>query len=262
MSDKWQELLDSDFLDMWMVADSDGTGLLAVSAEWPDGAREALTEDFSQFVDELWSCLDSLVAESVSMFSVRRRPRDPERPRFFPMADSEEGLAALLDESCLDGILRTQYKIIVDVQPFWGTYEDPRIQSVRTGLVRLLDWRTRLDEGSQVGAWVTPVEPTVHVEPPLEAQIFEVRGPGELVDERDVARFRLTGHEPGVPVRGQAGSYVDLGFGDGFEPADVEDTFEHRTEGVLDAVARLMAMFTKLAHQVPGSRRCGGCRIS
>jgi hypothetical protein len=146
----WQGLLDSDFLDTWMVAENDDMGCLAISAEWSDGAREDLTEDFSRFVDELWSCLDSLVVESVSMFSVRRRPRDPERPRFFPMADSEEGLAALLAESCLDGILRTQYRIVVDAQPFWGTHENPHIQCVRTGLAWLLDWRTRPDEGSQV----------------------------------------------------------------------------------------------------------------
>jgi hypothetical protein len=167
------------------------------------------------------------------------------------MADSEEGLAALLAESCLDGILRTQYRIVVDAQPFWGTHENPYVRYVRVGLVRLLDWRTRLDAGSQVGAWATPVEPTVHVEPPVELQSFEVCAPGELVGERDIARFRLNTYEPGAPASCQAGSYVDLGF----EPVDVEDTFERQTEGVLDAVVQLIAMFTELVQEVPGSRR-------
>ncbi len=56
-------------------------------------------------------------------------------------------------------------------------------------------------------------------------------------------------------MTGRSGSFVDLGFAEGFEPADVEDTFEHRTSLVLDAVARLVAMFAKLASAVPGARR-------
>jgi hypothetical protein len=243
------------FLFERTIVVNDGSGRLVVAAEWPENAREVLTGEFSDFVNELWSCLDSLVIETVAMFSVRRRPRDPDRPRFFPMADSAQGLAALLGESCLDGILRTQYRIVVDAQPFWGTHEDPRIQCVRTGLEWLLDWRVRLDEGSQVGAWLTPVEPALHVDPPIEVQSIDVCAAGELVDERDVARFRLHGYEPGMDVNGQVGSYVDLGFADGFDPSSVDDTFEHRTGVVLEAVTRLMAVFAELARQVPGSRR-------
>ncbi|GAB3901273.1 hypothetical protein GCM10029964_089840 [Kibdelosporangium lantanae] len=255
VASKWQELLDSDFLDTQVVIEDHGVGSLVVSADWPDGSREALTEQFSEFVDGLWSCLDSLVNESVSMFSVRQRLRAPERPRFFPMADSEDGLAALLEESCLDGVLHAQYKVIVDAQPFWGAHENPHIQNVRTALAQLLDWRTRLDEGSQVGAWVTPVEPTLQIAPPIEVQNFDVCGPGELLDRRDIVHFRLANYAPSASVQGQAGSYVDLAFADGFEPTDAEDTFQRRTKNVLDAVLQLMAMFTELVHQVPGSRQ-------
>ncbi|MFD1044186.1 hypothetical protein ACFQ1S_00535 [Kibdelosporangium lantanae] len=171
------------------------------------------------------------------------------------MADSEDGLAALLEESCLDGVLHAQYKVIVDAQPFWGAHENPHIQNVRTALAQLLDWRTRLDEGSQVGAWVTPVEPTLQIAPPIEVQNFDVCGPGELLDRRDIVHFRLANYAPSASVQGQAGSYVDLAFADGFEPTDAEDTFQRRTKNVLDAVLQLMAMFTELVHQVPGSRQ-------
>lgn len=255
MADMWRRLLDSGLLDERTIVVNDGSGRLVVAAEWPEDTRDALTGQFSDFVNELWSCLDSLVIETVSMFSVRRRPRNRDRPRFFPMADSVEGLAALLDESCLDGVLTTQYRIVVDSQPFWGTHEDPRIQRVRTGLGWLLDWRVRIDEGAQVSAWLTPVEPAVHVDPPVEVQSIDVCAAGELVDERDVARFRLHGYKPGMGVYGQVGSYVDLGFADGFEPSGVDDTFEHRTGLVIEAVTRLMAVFAELARQVPGSRR-------
>ncbi|MFC4859382.1 hypothetical protein [Actinophytocola glycyrrhizae] len=255
LADEWQALLDAGLVEARADVDDDGAGRLVAVAHWPEGAREILTGLYSDLVDELWACLDSLIAESVQMFSVRQRLRDPERPRFFPMSDSQEGFAELLEESCVDGLLRTQYRVVVDAQPFWGSHENPNVRSVRSALARLLEWRTALDDDAKVGAWVTPVEPQVSVDGPTEVQSVELAAPGEVVDEREVARFRLVGYESGVEVIGGAGSFVDLGFAEGFEPADVEDTFEHRTNLVLDAVARLVAMFANLAGEVPGARR-------
>jgi hypothetical protein len=254
LAEKWQALLDAGLMEARADVDDDGTGRLVAVAHWPEGAREILTGLCSDLVDELWASLDSLIAESVQMFSVRQRLRDPDRPRFFPMADSEEGLTELLAESCVDGLLRTQYRVVVDAQPFWGSHENPHVRSVRSALARLLEWRAALDDGAKVGAWVTPVEPQVSVNEPAEVQNVELSAPGEVADEREVARFRIVGYESGVEVIGGAESFVDLGLAEGFEPADVEDTFEHRTNIVLAAVARLVAMFANLAGEVPGAR--------
>jgi hypothetical protein len=119
------------------------------------------------------------------MFSVGQRLRNPERPRYFPMADSEEGFKALLDESCINGVLTRQSEIVIDCQPFWGVHDDDRIQRFRAGLRLLLEWATCLDDGSMVGAWVTPV----HVTPPVVLQSLEPSSLGELVNDRDVARY-------------------------------------------------------------------------
>ncbi len=120
LADEWQGLRGAGLMEARADVDDNGTGRLVAVAHWPGDARDILTGLFSDFVDELWACLDSLIVESVQMFSVRRRLRDPQRPRFFPMADSEEGFAALLGESCVDGVLRTQYRVVVAAQPFWG----------------------------------------------------------------------------------------------------------------------------------------------
>lgn len=110
--ERWSEILDEGIVDVSVSCGSDGIGAIAVHAAWPDGSRERLTELFQEVVDRLWDCLDSLIEESVEMFSVRQRVRDPQQPRFFPVADSDEGLADLLAASCLDGILRAQYRLI------------------------------------------------------------------------------------------------------------------------------------------------------
>lgn len=170
------------------------------------------------------------------------------------MADSEEGLTALLDESCLDGVLTRQSAMVIDCQPFWGVHGDDRIQRFRTGLRLLLEWTTCLDDGSMVGAWVTPVKPQLHVTPPVVVQSLEPSSPGELVDDRDVARYTLSGYEYGRDVFGQAGSYIDLGFAEGYQPATDEDTFDHRVNLVIDVVTRFVVSFEWLADQIPGSR--------
>ncbi|MGH3972441.1 MAG: hypothetical protein ACRDS9_03830, partial [Pseudonocardiaceae bacterium] len=188
-------------------------------------------------------------------FSVRQRLRNPERPRYFPMADSEEGLKALLDEFCLDGVLTRQSEMVIDCQPFWGVHDDDRIQRFRTGLRVLLEWTSYLDGGSMVGAWITPIKPQLHVTPPVVIQSLEPSSPGELVDNRDVARYTLSGYEVGIDVFGQAGSYIDLGFADGYQPATDEDTFDQRLNLVIDVVTRFVVSFEWLADQVPGSRR-------
>ncbi|MDQ2882874.1 MAG: hypothetical protein M3Y48_17285 [Actinomycetota bacterium] len=237
-----------------MVTNDDGTGRISALADWPDGSREALTELFATCLDELWACLDSLITESVTIFSVRQSLRNPERPRYFPMADSEEGLEAILDESCLDGVLTRQSEMVIDCQPFWGVHDDDRIQRFRTSLRLLLEWTTCLYDGSMVGAWVTPVEPQLHVTPPIVLQSIERSSPGELVDDRDVARYTLSGYESGIDVFGQAGSYIDLGFADGYQPTTDEDTFDQRVNLVIDVVTRFVVSFEWLANRVPGSR--------
>lgn len=254
MAVRWSELLAGGLVDQSVVTAHDGTGRITVIADWPNGSRQVLTALFARCLEELWSCLDSLVTESVTMFSVRQRLRNLERPRYFPMADSEEGLQALLEESCLDGVLTRQSQMVIDCQPFWGSHDDGRIQRFRTGLKLLLEWTTRIDEGLMVGAWVTPVNPQLHVTLPAVLQSLEPSPPGELADDRDVARYTLSGYEFGIDVFGQAGSYIDLGLADGRQPATDEDTFEQRLNLVIDVVTRFVVSFEWLAGQVPGSR--------
>jgi len=53
-------------------------------------------------ITELWAFLDSLVIESVAMFGPLRRPLSPARERFFPVADTDDGLITHFGESCID----------------------------------------------------------------------------------------------------------------------------------------------------------------
>src|SRR5947209_4935139 len=116
LSSLWGEVLDAETFDTSAVTDPDGHGHIAVYASWPSGARDRMTEVFRSCIDELWACLDSLVAESVAMFSILERTRDLDAPRYFPIADTEANFERLLAQSCLDGILATQFQMIRDCQ--------------------------------------------------------------------------------------------------------------------------------------------------
>ncbi|MFE3451882.1 hypothetical protein ACFXJ8_23470 [Nonomuraea sp. NPDC059194] len=251
----WQELLEAGSVDNAVVTYADGSGSILARVDWNPATQRDLTELFRTCINELWASLDSLVAETVETYSVRKRPRHPDRPRFFPLADSLDNFQALLEESCLDGVLQPHFAMIRDCQPFQGSSEDQHVDDLRSGLRDLLAWTHALEADAQVGAWATPVEPQVLIEEPLELEHLVVSAPGELIDERVLAEFRLLNYTVGLPVSAQAGTYVDLSFADGFSPGGVDDTFDRRLNAVIGVVIRIAASFSWLSAQVPGSRR-------
>jgi len=254
LSVRWQEYLDDGLTEVTVTTDPDGTGCITVHVGWPVAARDALTGEFRACIDALWACLDALVTETVSMLGILRRPGAPGRPRFFPVADSQEGIDALLGESCLDGVLFTQHQMVRDCQPFRTEPDNPVATMLRTGLRQLLEWTNQLEDGALVGAWVTPVEPQLNVAAPGELLEIVVAEPGRVDDERIVASYRVVNHVEGG-VSGQAGSFVDLALLDGFTPADAEDTFDRRVLFTIEVVARFAASFVWLSTSVGGARR-------
>jgi hypothetical protein len=255
MARTWGSYLDAGLNHVEVFNYPNGRGRITVHANWPTSARETLTNLFKVCTSELWACLDSLVSESVAMFSILKRPHAPERPRFFPIADSEDGLKALLEESCLDGVLPKQFQMILDCQPFRSVPDDDAVERFRIGLRQPLDWTIRLEDGSQVGAWVTPIEPQLRVPPPAELVHLEALAPGRLDTEIDVARYVLANYPHQDNVSSNAGSYVDLAFPDGFNPANAEDTFDRRLNVTIDVVERFVISFAWLADTTPSSKR-------
>lgn len=255
MATLWGTLVEGGLVEESVVTYADGSGAVSAYMAWPAGAQSELTTLFHHCVHELWACLDALVAESVEAFSVQHRIRRSERPRFIPVADGMEGLRSLLAESCMDGALRSQVAMVKDCQPFQGSDGNEVINRIRRGLSYLLDWDTALAAGAVMGAWATPVEPQVHAAAPAVVESLQAATPGALgEEERVLARYQLSSYQSGCAVEAQAGTYVDLCFTEGFDPADVEDTFDRRLALVIEAVTRFAVSFAWLASQVPGSR--------
>lgn len=255
LASTWNTTMEGGLVDEVVAVDPNSEGRIIGYLNWPAGVREGLTSQFRRCVQELWACLDSLIEESVHAFSVLQRPRAPERPRYFPIADSRAAFEALLEQSCMDGVLRPQFEMVRDCQPFHQLTGDERVDMFRRGLGQLVAWDNALETGSQVGAWATPVEPQVHVEAPVIVDSVDLQEAGEIDGERILATFRLLNYEIGCQVAGQAGTYVDLCFATDFSPTSVEDTFESRLTEVVAVVTRFVTYFAWLSSQVPGPRR-------
>lgn len=251
----WNAALDDHLVDEMVVTDRDGTGRIIVYADWPPGRRDELTDQFRACIDELWQCLDLLVVETVETFSIRQRARNPDRPRFFPVADSPDGYAALLEESCLDGVLVDQAQLVHGCQPFHSRLGVDWIDRLRDGIRQLLAWSGTLDDGGRISAWATPVDPQIHAEQPVIAEHVEAAEPGEITTERVVARYQLRNYRPGFDVAGQSGTYIDICLGHDRAPAQVDDTFAQRLTEVIDAVAQIAGAFAVIANRIPGPRR-------
>src|ERR1700729_426814 len=117
LSTTWARYLDDGLIDIVIVTQPDGAGRITVVAYWPVGARAALTSLFATCTSELRASLDSLVTEAVDLFGILKRPRAPQQRRFFPLSDSEDHFKSLLTQSCMDGVLDTQFQVVLGSQP-------------------------------------------------------------------------------------------------------------------------------------------------
>lgn len=251
----WSSLLDDGLFDFGITTFPNGEGAIIAYADWPEGARQTLTGELKACVDELWACLDSLVTESVVMFSIRDRVRDPEAPRYFPIADSLENFNGLLEQSCLDGALTKQVAMIRDCQPFQTEPAGAYVDRLRTGLTYIVDWSNRLDAGSLIGAWAASPDPEIRVDPPVDHVRIEPQPAGELVTERVVARFAMEGARPDATVSGRPGTYIDIALPDGFEPTSQDDSLDSRLRTVMRVVATFGIAFGRFVDETPGARR-------
>jgi hypothetical protein len=82
MASTWGSYLDAGLNDVEVLTYPDSRGCITVRADWPADARKTLTNLFKVCASELWACLDTLVSESVVMFSVLKRPRAHQRLAF------------------------------------------------------------------------------------------------------------------------------------------------------------------------------------
>jgi hypothetical protein len=160
-----------------------------------------------------------------------------------------------LDQSCLDGILSAQKSMIYSCQPFRRESPPGPAEPYRRALRYLVQWSNALENGAQVGAWATPTEPQIIVRPPMTIESFNIARPGDLTSNFTVADFTVGSSVDAQSLDGRAGTYVDLGFANGFIPADLDDTFERRLSFTFDQVTRFMLTFTKLADDTPGAKR-------
>lgn len=255
MAELWGSALASGLMETSVHVNADGVGQIYAHSDWEPTTRTQLTAAFTGCVAALWSCLDSLVSESVTIFSVQKQPKNVDRPRFFPVADSLGSFEDLLEQSCMDGILNGQARMIVDCQPFQTEPNAVVARHFRDGIRQLLAWSNALDSGEVVGAWATPTSPQVRAEPPIEVAKLNLAPAGELTPRFLVADFELSNFEVGAGVTGQAGTYVDLGFAPGFYPTALDDTFEKRLDTVCEIVRRFVLGFTIMARKAPGAKR-------
>ena len=252
----WAQVLDTEPLDTHVTVGPTGTGVVTVSIIWPPGERETLSTVFVECLDELWASLDSLIVETVAMFSVLRTPRDQTSKRYFPVADTKESFEALLAQGCLDGILNQHYKIVRTTQPWQDDLGVATPDRLRAGLTQLVNWTNATESGQQVTARVSPVNPQVEVDAPEMFASVSPAAPSEIVADGTVAAtFTIASYDGITTVSAAAGSYIDLDFASASNPETQQGTFESALAEVMDVVLIYAAHFAEWSAEADTPRR-------
>jgi hypothetical protein len=240
----WAAVLEANPLASHVTVTPDGEGTVRVSIEWPDESREMLTSAFAELLDELWRSLDSLIEETVAMFSVLHTPRHEGSRRYFPVADSAEGFEALLAQGCMDGILNDHYEMVRITQPWMSDVGIEIPDRLRAGLRKLISWSSAVEEGVQITAWATPHEPRVRV------WLFEMKdgvtlsAPSEILyDGTIVGTFNIPNYDGAANISADPGSYIDLGFAGSPAEATTDDSFATTVDEVMEVVLLFAAYF-------------------
>jgi hypothetical protein len=255
MNEAWNNLLDESVMEATLRVDASGLGSLIAYVNWTDDMQSALTKQFADCVDELWAALDSLVLESVQLFSSTRTSRDARTERYWPLADSRENLELLLEQACINGVLSEHARIIREVQPFHSSTSVHQLQQVRNALRQLQSWSEALRDGQSVTIWATPTEPTVETHPTLEGVACVVQPPFDIgrVKRGTVATFRVPQYNPDVQVSARPGTILDIEFIDG-NSWDRSVSFATRQKDVIRSIAIIHAQFARATTQVAGTR--------
>lgn len=254
LSERWDAILSLDPIAVRVAIAVGGTGKISASFHWDLGEREAITSIARDAIAELWAALDATVAEAFDALSVMRAPRDAHRPRYFPIADSSRSFNALLGDSCLDGVLTSQYQLVRSVQPFASRSGDERVDQCRQSLRILLAWDHALRDDALLEAWATPTAPEVIVEHGHVGQVTpSARGP--LREGTVLASFTLEGYTVGEPIQARPGCYIDLALADTSKLHDIGDGFIGQLESVCVKLRRFVVLFSSMADKVGGSRR-------
>lgn len=256
LGEAWSAVISRDCIGEHVLTNHDGTGEMIVSVAWPKGTREDLTEIFQQVLDACWSALDAMVEESVTRHSNRHRLSDPHAERFFPTAPSEEAMEELLSTGCLNGLPYELFEFVMAVQPFEPVTadHDPTgpLSRARHAFAWLCDWDSQVQEGQLLSAWATPVQPQLHVAPPVTVSELSAGAPGPVEPQAVVATYSLTGYSDGVDVHGQVGTYVDLALCQDFVPDDQDDTLSRRIGQLITGIATIALQFASRLSLDPG----------
>ena len=264
MIDYWAELLEHELFEESVATDPDGRGTITAWANWPDRSRARLTEQFRRIVDQLWTCLDSLVADTISRHSNRRRMTSPTQERYFAVAPSWDDMNLLLSTGCMDGLREDLFHLVVSCQRFMdetevdddagpGTIDGwQELSIMRAAVGQLVEWSYQLDKGACVGAWATPVEPQIHVDLPLTVTSLEPKPPGPVESSFEVAQYTVRDYDFRAPLYGQAGTYIDVALCEGFVPVDQHDTLSVRVNAVFEGVLLIAAQFAHLEQRTSG----------
>lgn len=254
---RWSDALDAEPARTHVSVGPDGNGEIAITFNWGEGEQEAMHAAFTSVLGELWSTLDSLVVEAFTAMTLQHRPRDPAASRFFPVADSREGFDALLEQGCLDGVLKMQYQLVRACQPFSAPSGDATVDRFHEAVVELLDWTNKVRDGSRIGVWATPLSPEVRTEAPRSVLRAEPASARAVVGPTVVGSFVVKGYRPQTAVAAMAGTHLDLGF-DGFEPSSAEDTFGARLGRLVQTVRAFAVVFSSFTDEIPGARPVRG----
>ncbi len=244
LADEWNSFIENDPYLVSVDVERDGKGRIRISPACPFPTSFALC--LGEMLYQFRAALDGCVY-AAAILETGQDPPPNENLLAFPICASE---ADFKNSARNTAPLSQKLKAIVEsVQPYKIPELEPQllVLNINRALGILHEWarRDRHRQLHVLASWASNARPKLMLPDGVWLTDLTVSNDGLLKDEREVARFGLTGYHSGMNVKANPDLMLDIAVDEIPPPCADNDTLGNRLETIGVAVRTIVDSFER-----------------
>jgi hypothetical protein len=251
----WSDFLADEPYDANLHIEQDGTGELSFACRY-DPLPSVFAFELGEMLYHLRAALDAAVY-AAAVLETGRNPPPNERDLEFPVCMSAAAFPKVARRKVAP-LTRDRRWIVECMQPFnmpGGVSDERKVYCLNRALAMLHDWarKDRHRKLHVVGSWASHANPAWDIPEPASLSYYMVTHDGFLEHDSLIAAFKIDDYVPGMNVRANPHTAVDVAVIEDPPPCADNDTLGARMDSMM-AVVRVIVkvMEESLLHERSG----------